>query len=169
MFISDDYSAVVMNYTDPYYDISYAHSRPVKYITPVTSMLEDQLQDPGFEAASLLFEDRLRQHGNRVQLLNTQLAERDQIGQEHIDEINKAAMKCSGYLESLNDRQFPFAEPAVESKRQMLARMLLELEGQKRQEVSKCWADKAKLQTETLEATVDYEGSVRKHRQLTTW
>ena len=29
--------------------------------------------------------------------------------------------------------------------------------------------DKAKLQTETLEATVDYEGSVRKHRQLTTW
>ena len=102
MFINDDYSAVVMNYTDPYYDISYAHSRPVKYIAPVTSMLEDQLQDPGFEAASLLFEDRLRQHGNRVQLLNTQLAERDQIGHEHIDEINKAAMKCSGYLELTN-------------------------------------------------------------------
>jgi hypothetical protein len=155
-----------MNYTDPYHDPLYYEKKTVNYVLPPISPLEYKLQDPELDAANELFSDRLRQHADRVRLVNEQLAERDRIGEAHMEEIDKAAMKCGGYLESLNMHPAPFFNQAIESKRQLLARMLLDLEGQKRQEAERCWADKARLQVEALEATVDYESSVRKYRQL---
>ncbi len=132
--------------------------------------LEYRIQDdPGLEAANLLFSDRLRQQTNRVRLLNQQLMERQKIGQVHVDEIDKAMLKCDGYLASLNQIQFPFANPEVEHKRQLLARMLLDMEGQRRQEIVHSWADQASLQVDFLEAMADHDSSVRKYRLLSEW
>ena len=129
--------------------------------------LENRIHsDPGLDAANLLFSDRLRQQTARVRLLNQQLMEREKIEQTHVDEIDRAMMKCDGYLASLNDTQFPFANPEVENKRQLLARMLLDMQGQRRQEIIHSWADKARVHADFLEAMADYDSGVRKHRLL---
>jgi len=132
--------------------------------------LEYRLEtDPGLEAANLLFSDRLRQQTVRVRLLHQQLMEREEIGQTHVEEIDKAMMKCDGYLESLNEIQFPMGSPEVEHERQQLARMVLDMQGQRRQEVVHSWADQARLQVDFLEAMADRDASVRKYRLLSDW
>ena len=136
------------------------------YDAPTASELEYQLQDPGLEAANLLCGDRLRQHGERVTLLNAQLAERESLEKGRIEEIDRAAMKCSGYLEALSAVSHDFRDAATENKQRHLTGILLDLEQQKRSEIERCWADKARLQTEALEANQDYETSARKYRQL---
>ena len=80
------------------------------------SRLEDHLIQPsGLAVAQQLLGDRMYLEQSRIDQLNDQLQQRQQLLTDHLDQIDKALMQCNGYLMTLNQVMHPWANPALKS------------------------------------------------------
>jgi hypothetical protein len=117
-------------------------------------------------AASELLESRLTQHGQRRDDLADLLQTRESQAEETLYRLDEEIMRCNGYLMTLNEVIKPFSNQTVEKKRQGLALIRMNLEGQRRQEIQKAWTDRARTRQELTEAQINFENAQHRRRLL---
>ncbi len=119
----------------------------------------------GSDIADVITNDKLRFLGATAEHLKSQIEQRSQIRDDHVNDLDSMIRECD--IGVMNLESWPmFSNPMVEKKRADFKNIIQRLESEKKQEVLKCWKDNSPLYKELLETLGEYKNVQRRSKML---